>query len=36
MGYFNMYMLIVEVNIEFSMINGFMYKCINILQEFIP
>ena len=36
MAYFNMYMLVIEVNVDFSMINGFMYKYINILQEFIP
>ena len=30
-----MYMLVIEVNVEFSMINVFMYKYINILQEFI-
>ena len=34
-GYFHMYMLVIEVNVEFSMINAFMYKYINILQEFI-
>ena len=30
-----MHMLVIEVNVEFSMINAFMYKYINILQEFI-
>ena len=35
MAYFNMYMLVIEVNVDFSMINSFMYKYINILQEFI-
>ena len=30
-----MYMLVIEVNVDFSMINGFMYKYMNILQEFI-
>ena len=30
-----MYMLVIEVNVEFSMINAFMYKYINILQEFL-
>ena len=30
-----MYMLVIEVNVEFRMINAFMYKYINILQEFI-
>ena len=35
MAYFNMYMLVIEVNVDFSMINCFMYKYMNILQEFI-
>ena len=36
MGCSNKYMLVIEVNVEFSMMNGLMYEYMHIQQEIIP
>ena len=35
MGYINKKMLVIEVNVEFGMMNGFMYKYLHIQQAII-
>ena len=35
MGYINKKMLVIEVNVEFSMMNGFVYKYLHIQQAII-
>ena len=35
MGYINKKMLVIEVNVEFSMMNGFVYKYLHIQQTII-
>ena len=35
MGYINKKMLVIEVNVEFNMMNGFVYKYLHIQQATI-
>ena len=35
MGYINKKMLVIEVNVEFGMMNGFVYKYLHIQQAII-